>query len=135
MNKKIIGMIILGLLSQNIYADLITAQQAKSLTDKQTKIIKRKLLKNKEAMSIVNSFIDMVNKQIQNTVKRGNNYSTKIMVGYGTKNKSLLKRMDKFKNSENEMLREMIIEKIKKKGYTVNIDRLYSYIEFRVSWK
>ncbi len=134
MKKKIIGMIILGLLSQSLYANLVSAKQTKILTDKQTKTMKQKLLKNKEAKSIIDSFIKIVNVQIQNTAKRGNNYSTRIKVGYGTKNKSLLKRMDKFKNSENEMIREMIVDKIKKKGYIVDVKSLYSYIEFKVSW-
>ncbi|MEA3554095.1 MAG: hypothetical protein U9R39_06820 [Campylobacterota bacterium] len=135
MKKKILGMIILGLLSQNLSADLVSAKATKALTDKQTQVLKTKLLKNKEAKSIIDSFLNVVNDKIQATAKRGNNYQTKIMVGYGTKNQSLLKRMDKFKSSESEMIREMIIDKIKNKGYEVKLKSLYSYIEFTVYWK
>jgi len=135
MKKKIVGILILGLLSVvSLHANLVDAKTTKALTDKKTKALKVKLLHNKEAKSIINSFLNMVNSKIQATAKQGDNYQTKITAGYGTKYKSLLNRMDKFKDSENEMIRELIIQKIKDKGYNVEVTNLYSYIEFTVYW-
>jgi len=91
--KLLITSILIGALSQTVYADLTSVSKIKEISSISTLKIKKELEEDKKAKAITKEFLTFVDKKVNAVAKQGYYDSAKIYLNWGSKgNKQLLKK-------------------------------------------
>ena len=88
MRRFILGLVVLCLFSNSLYAGLTTAKNVRKISKQSTEKLKKKVLDNKDVKILISTFMNYVDIKVKKSAKIGYKYHTRIGLHYN-ENKQL----------------------------------------------
>ena len=135
MKKFILGLMVLSLFTGSLYANLTTAKNVKNISKKATIKLKKEILSDKNVKKLITNFLTYVDKRVKETAKIGYTYSVAVGL-HNSENKDLFAILKPMEPLKKRFLIDLIIQKIRNKGYSVKIASAYQtkIIDISVGW-
>jgi hypothetical protein len=131
--KKILILIIIATLSMVNAASLVTAKEARLVTNKSTKRLFDTVMKSNEGKKAYNQIIKHINKNVSKIASMGYYNLFKITI-FSKKIRSFLTPLSELERS---VVRETIIKDLEKEGYKVfkgDKWNMSDYFSIQISW-
>jgi len=135
MKKKII-VLLFCMASINLMAEFPTAQKIRSITDQATQQAYKKLMSSKKGKEVYSGIMKIFEKNIMKIAKEG--FYDTFTIWYMNADKiGHEKLMKKLSKKEQDIMRQKIIEDLKKKGYKITLNKFWdnpNAINISISW-
>ena len=136
MQKKIGMLLLSSVVTVSLMAGIPSAKKARTITNKATQQAYSKLMSSKKGKEVYNGIMKLFEKNIMKIAKEGF-YDSFVITIYNSDKIGIEKLMKKLSRKEQDMLRQKVIEDLKKKGYKVTLNQYWDNpdnINISVSW-
>ncbi len=113
--KRLVTLMILSLFTLNLMAEIPSARYVKKVSRQATQKAYKKLLSSKKGQEVYKNLMSIFEKNIMKIAKEGF-YDTFSINIYNSDKLGIQKEMNKLSAKEQNMMRQLIISKLKQKG-------------------